>query len=147
MVNNRPRARWWDIWLFFSIETEGNGCIANHTKDTGKALFAVGIFRNSIDIKRSEARFVPGRKVVPPIFFQYSFSASCSSKVGELVMTWYLGLWWMTCWPLMYSTMALSPDASERERCKIRNEFEKQNKTLHSNKRRNCSLPKSKPAI
>ena len=36
---------------------------------------------------RSAERLVPGSQTVPPICFQYSFSASCSSKVGELVMT------------------------------------------------------------
>ncbi|CFW46205.1 Uncharacterised protein [Bordetella pertussis] len=31
---------------------------------------------------------MPGSITVPPICFQYSFSASCLSKVGELVITW-----------------------------------------------------------
>jgi len=46
-------------------------------------------------------------------------SASCWSNTGELVITWNSRPWWITCLPPMYSMMALSPLASDSDRCSV----------------------------
>jgi hypothetical protein len=53
------------------------------------------------------------------MFFQYSLSASCSLKIGELVMTLYCRPWKITSLPPTYCRIAESPEASEIDRCRV----------------------------
>ena len=69
-----------------------------------------------IRTKRSADPIVPGRKDRPLTPFQYASIASCWSKLGELVITVYFELWWITSLPATYSKIALSPEASAIER-------------------------------